>query len=97
MDISSLYYLIAYAYNMNVIRDLDSNINELNNLIENEQKLSFYIKDSGSFTIDFSDLESYQTQNAVKAIKKRVPVVEVIDLILEAIRLGIVTDVSPLQ
>ena len=94
MDISSLYYLIAYAYNMNVIRDLDSSIDELNNLIENESKLSFYIKDSGSFTIDFSDIESSETLTSIKAIKKRVPVVEVIDLINEAIRLGIVTDIS---
>ncbi len=88
----SLSYLLAYANELKLIEDI--NLDELDNLIENKEKITFNVINGSSYTYDFSDPLSLSSKNAINALKELMPICGIIDLVCEAIKLSVVTDVS---
>ncbi|MCR5112883.1 MAG: hypothetical protein K6A63_02975 [Acholeplasmatales bacterium] len=89
MDKKSLENLLLYASYSGALMKLDSE--GLPNLIENESPVSFTLNGE-DYTIDFSD--NLERDAVIKMVKRAVPITSVIDLTDEALKLGIVTDVS---
>lgn len=94
MEAKALNYLINYATNMGIIKDMSVSYSDLEEIAKNEGEFSFELNDGKSYNYDFSNPESKNSEASVKAIRKILPICGVIDLINEAVILGIVTDIS---
>lgn len=94
MEAQSLCYLISYASELKIIDNLNLDISDIKNLIENGSKLTFFMNDGASYCYDFGDIDSNENNLAIKALRSAIPVCGIIDLVYEAIKLGIVTDIS---
>ena len=94
MDARNICYLFNYAINMGVINNLSNSLDDIDNLIENKIILSFSLKNGISYNYDFSNPDAKENELGIKAIRKILPVSGVIDLVYEAIMLGVVTDIS---
>ncbi|MCR5350290.1 MAG: hypothetical protein K6E20_04785, partial [Acholeplasmatales bacterium] len=76
---------------LNIISDID--LDNYDNLIENGEKISFKLNEDSLF-YDFSDKESKNNEIIIKKLRKLMPICGIIDLVNEAIKLGVITDIS---
>ena len=91
MDSLALFNLLSYGKELGLINiDLDN----YNNLIESGQSLSFRLNNGNSLYLDFSDFNSLTNEKIIKKLRKLMPVCTIIDLVSEAIMLGVITDIS---
>ena len=94
MEAQALCNLISYGMELNVINNTEPMLEEINNLIENKEMLKINMTSGTSYYYDFNDINSKDSVRFINRIRKIIPVVGVIDLVIEAISLGVVTDIS---
>lgn len=94
MEAQALCNLIIYGLETNVISSTEPELDMINNLIENKEMLKINMQNGASYYYDFGNIESKDSVRFISNIRKIIPVFGVIDLVSEAISLGVVTDIS---
>jgi len=91
MDYNDLYNLLDYGISLNIVSNC--NLDEYNNKVSNNESLKLNI-DNIEYTLDFSDFYSKENERIIKLLQKHMPITTIIDLVTEAIYLGVITDIS---